>query len=389
MARSVRYLALISTLLIFACGPGDGDPPGGNTDGGSDDGNDGGDLPTTCEGSETRCAGVVYQTCNDGEFVDTQTCSNACDPVLGCVACVPGEPVCNDNDVYTCNASGEPGDLVEDCGVATCSGGQCQTDCATGGVDLIYVVDDENNFLSFDPAKLGTGADPFTLIGELDCNAGFSIVPGQGGPGTPFSMSVDRNGTAWVLHSSGEIFHVSIADASCQESGFDTRQGQYDLFGMGFASDSEGSATETLFIAGGAAGDISPGRLGYIANLTVTDVGDLNADSLYGPELTGTGEGKLYGYFPDPDDPFIQELDKASGALVGTPYPMTGRGGEGNLAWAFAHWGGDFYVFLTLGNDGQVYRVDLPSGAETVVVDDLPYRVVGAGVSTCAPTSPE
>ncbi|HET6613230.1 MAG TPA: hypothetical protein VFG83_14635 [Kofleriaceae bacterium] len=394
MARPVRALALAFTFILFACGSDPGGPPGQtDTDGDIPPlGTDGGTPSSTCEGTETRCLGMVFQTCNDGEFVDTQTCANACDSGLGCVSCTPGEPVCDGNTVHSCNADGTIGDQVEDCGLATCGGGQCQTDCTAGGVDLIYVVDDDNNFLSFDPAKLGTAEDPFTLVGQLDCDAGRELPGGFGADrGAPFSMSVDRTGIAWVLYSSGEIFHVSIEDASCQDSGFQTRQGQYDLFGMGFASDSDGASTETLFIAGGAYDDRSPGRFGSITNLTVNDLGEIDAPSDFGPELTGTGDGHVYGYFPDGDDPFIQEFDKATGALTGNPYPMTGRGdSNGNMAWAFAHWGGDFYVFLTIGNDGQVYRVDLPSGEETTVIDDLPYRVVGAGVSTCAPTgSPE
>ena len=41
-----------------------------------------------------------------------------------------------------------------------------------------------------------------------------------GGQATPFSMSVDREGQAWVLYTSGEIFKVSIEDASCADSGW-------------------------------------------------------------------------------------------------------------------------------------------------------------------------
>src|SRR5262245_59491828 len=78
--------------------------------------------------------------------------------------------------------------------------------CETAGNDLIYVVDNTYRLLQFDPNAVGGAVDPFTLIGDLDCPAGISW---DGGTATPFSMSVARDGFAWVLYNSGEIFKVS------------------------------------------------------------------------------------------------------------------------------------------------------------------------------------
>ena len=57
-------------------------------------------------------------------------------------------------------------------------------------------------------------------------------------------------------------------------------------------------------------------------------------------------------------------------------------------AFAFATWGGDFWVFIRthgMGHSTDVYRVT-STGHTTRVAVDTGMDVVGAGVSTCAPT---
>ena len=63
---------------------------------------------------------------------------------------------------------------------------------------------------------------------------------------------------------------------------------------------------------------------------------------------------------------------------------VTAQAGEVG-AYAFAQWGGVFYVFATVDGDALVHAIDGRTGADTVVLAHLPNRVVGAGVSTCAP----
>jgi hypothetical protein len=54
-------------------------------------------------------------------------------------------------------------------------------------------------------------------------------------------------------------------------------------------------------------------------------------------------------------------------------------------AWAFAQWGGIFFVFVTTTSGPQVRSVNRQTGEAKVVMGSIPYRVTGAGVSTCAP----
>ena len=105
------------------------------------------------------------------------------------------------------------------------------------------------------------------------------------------------------------------------------------------------------------------------------------------PELTGTGSGQLWGFFPSATTtPKVSQLDKSSG-IDGTVYPLPSLSGQ-PAAWAFAFWGGDFWVFLERQTDSStsVYRVNGTSGTISTAKANTGRTIVGAGVSTCAPT---
>lgn len=55
------------------------------------------------------------------------------------------------------------------------------------------------------------------------------------------------------------------------------------------------------------------------------------------------------GGFPDATSPRVEKINKASGSPV-TTYPLTSIAGD-PMEWAFALWGGDFWVFLQRTND--------------------------------------
>ena len=341
------------------------------------------EVAACVEGAGT-CAGNVYSVCHDGVFVEAQRCQGAdfCVPGLGCVACNAGEAaVCDGDTLYACGAEGERGAAIRDC-ESGCANGQCVTACAPGA-ELVYVVDVDNTLLSFDPRTLG-----FIEVGRVDCPAG-AVWPDFGrGASTPFSMAVDRQARAWVLYSSGEIFWVDTGNANCQRSPFVPGSDGFDLFGMAFVSDGIGTQTETLHVAGGRAGTIVQGRLGTVSaqGASVTAIGPLPARD-FGAELTGNGNGELWAYWPGPNSS-VARVDKA-GATVENEWRLPGSL-DRPVGWAFAHWGGQYFVFLSrqdaLDNvTSQVLRFDPASGQTTVAVEDTGRRIVGAGVSTCAP----
>jgi hypothetical protein len=285
--------------------------------------------------------------------------------------CDPKEPkVCVGNSLVACEENGHLGRRLRTCKDG-CRNNRCVATCDDDANKLIYLVDDANNFLSYDPRKNG---DPFRLIGKLDC----------GDYTSPFSMSVDRQGTAWVGYQSGEVYKVDIHTAKCEPSGFAAGSANSRTFGMGFATDDAGGKTEKLYISA----ERFDNNLSVIDTdktpPTVRSIGRLEASIDRNPELTGTSEGKLFGFFPvGYGNSFIQEIDKKSGKAVGQKWDVGNIGSVS--AWAFAQWGGMFFVFVTVDTGPRVLSVNRTTNESKVVMSTIPYRVTGAGVSTCAP----
>jgi hypothetical protein len=347
-------------------------------------GTPGGNESDRCVRGETRCYGGALQSCDSGTYKTSKVCGTGqiCDPKRGCLDCSPVLPTtCVGDKVHTCNADGSIGTEQETCQPKACSGGRCSTVCSPGS-ELIYVVDSDNRLLSFNPRD---GKYEFKLIGTLSCPAGSSF---GGGKATPFSMAVDRQARAWVLYSRGEIFWVSTTDASCKSSGFAKNQSSFETFGMGFVSDAEGSEKETLFVAGGSYSNQNVANLASIdaSTLKLSKIAGLSLSGQSSPELSGTGKGELYGYYPG-GSPFIGQIDKASAGVL-RRWTLSSMGSSPS-AWAFAHWGGRFYLFITanvgVSTRSMVYEFDPATGKAVEIKTSASYRIVGAGVSTCAP----
>ena len=240
---------------------------------------------------------------------------------------------------------------------------------------LVYVVDESYQFSSFDPSTL-----TFNNLGMLDC-------PGTTGD-TPFSMAVDRAAQAWVLYQSGKVFKVDTTNnIKCTATTFQMGQDGFEQFGMGFAADDVNSDSETLFIAGGSAQDIGSGSsmFGSIGfpSMKVSSIGSVDG----WPELTGTGDAKLWGFYPDTTPPKVSQIEKTSGKSLMT-FPASSLQGTPE-AWAFAFWGGDFWIFLKRDVDSSttVYQLKQSDGSIKAVKSNTGRKIVGAGVSTCAPVT--
>ena len=248
------------------------------------------------------------------------------------------------------------------------SGGGTNPDGCSEAAKLVYVVGSSNELLSFAPAT-----STFSPVGTINC-------PAAGA--TPFSMAVDRSGMAWVLFSDGRLYNVDTATAGCTPTGFVPNQALgFELFGMGFVADDPGSTAETLFV--GAYGGQGIGRID-LSNLALTVVG--NYDGIFGAaEITGTGDARLYGFFSTANDT-VAQIDKNTAHILDVHYPSVDIGD----AWAFAFWGGSFYLFTNpqMFGSSQVDRYDPQTQTTTTVVPSVGIRIVGAGVSTCAPVAP-
>ena len=251
-------------------------------------------------------------------------------------------------------------------------------DNCSDAAKLIYVVDEDNRFSSFTPHP----TPMFNDLGVLNCPA----TPGPLGiPATPFSMSVDRDAIAWVLYSNGELLRVETANpGNCTKANFQVNQQGFLLMGMGFVADNPGSTLDTLYVAGGTGPGAGTGAtLGTIDmdTFVLTPIGPVSG----WPELTGTGDAKLWGFYPDTTPPKVSEIAKASGQ-EGTTWALPTLQGEPR-AWAFAFWGGDFWIFLMRQGelDTTVYHVKGTDGSMEVALAGTGRVIVGAGVSTCAP----
>lgn len=266
----------------------------------------------------------------------------------------------------------------------TGSGGGAPGDTCSDAAKLIYVLSDANDLYSFDPPT-----KVFKKIGALGCQTSMS----------PNSMAVDRDATAWVNYvqsdpfsgtdSAGSIYKVSTKDASCEAKPAVQLPNHWYRTGMGFSTNGAGDANETLYVTGtsGQLGggdapglgriDMSAMKLVPIAQFSGTFAGQ-------SAELTGTGDGRLYGYFTT-SPVQVGEIDKTA-ATVKSPKTIPNL--TSVSAWAFSFWGGDFYLYAASFGDSSVTRYRPSDNTIETYIQDVGFRIVGAGVSTCAPLEP-
>ncbi len=250
-------------------------------------------------------------------------------------------------------------------GGSTGSGG----DGCSEAAKLVYIIGEDNALYSFYPPTL-----EIKSVGIINC-------PQNGGFGTPFSMAVDRKGIAWVLFSDGKLYHVDTTTAACSATSYVPGQQGFSTFGMGFVSDTSGSDAETLYVA-----DYFGSGLAKIdtQSLSLSFIGAYDQLPNQAAELTGTGDARLFGFYQG-SPIIIAEIDKSNAHILSqAPQPSVSIGS----GWAFAFWGGDFWLFTSPLGDSQIDRYRPSDGTTTTVKYNLGSNIVGAGVSTCAPVEP-
>jgi hypothetical protein len=150
---------------------------------------------------------------------------------------------------------------------------------------------------------------------------------------------------------------------------------------MGYAADSDGG--ETLYVAESDFSMKSKGLARLDTSQFTLDFIGKFSPPIQRAELTGTGDGRLFAY--SPNDPgagsHIYEIDRHDAAVL-ADHPLEAGGGD--FSYAFAFWGGVFYVFTGMSGSSEVTRWD-PVGESESHFDTVDAVIVGAGVSTCAP----
>jgi hypothetical protein len=239
--------------------------------------------------------------------------------------------------------------------------------CDDAGVTYIYVITESGSLYSYYPPS-----NAFTFIAPVGC-------PSL----SPYSMAVDRGGTAYVVSSpDGHLFEVSTADGTCKETSFVPDQDGFLTFGMGFSADMNDPG-ETLFVAEADFNGPSQG----LASIDTTTF----AFSFIGPfspsigrsELTGTGDGRLFAFSLDASGPgsVLSQIDKTTAQVLSSVPLAVGDTDDG---FAYAFWGGSFYIFTSPGGASTVTQYN-PADQSLQNINTLSDVIVGAGVSTCAP----
>jgi hypothetical protein len=226
----------------------------------------------------------------------------------------------------------------------------------------VYVLTNNQDVYRFDPPTLN-----FKKLGTLDC----------GGFSSPYSMAVARNATAYSVFDDGSLHSFSLATLKCQDTSFEAGQQGFDTFGMGFSSD--GGNNETLFVSNADGSGL--GRID-LTTMKLSKIGNYDKISARA-ELTGTGDGKLFGAFEG--TPYVvAEIDKVKASILSQAKQDAINYPPSSSNFAFAFWGGDFWLFVGPGSSTDVFQYE-PDSGKTTKVASVDFEIVGAGVSTCAP----
>jgi hypothetical protein len=281
-----------------------------------------------------------------------------------------GDGDTGDGDGDTGDGDGDTGDGDGDTGDG--DGDPMEFCTCAENTDLIYVLSDNAQLWSYDPQD-----HSFAQITQaLGCPQS-----------NTFSMSVDRNGIAYVMFFNDDIYTIDVNNPNmCMDPGYQPGQLGFSKFGMGFVSNSLQDPCDKLYAhtwngQGGFNEGPNAGRLGRMeaGNLQMQEIGFINYN---GGELTGTGDGRLFAFAGSPAK--LVEYDKDTAQVLATEQLNMSL----TNAFAFAFYGGDFYMFTESNVPGvsKVTHYDYDdTKALTQVVAQAPIRIVGAGVSTCVP----
>ncbi len=248
---------------------------------------------------------------------------------------------------------------------------------------FVYVIDSDDTLYRFNPQINNVSA--FTEVGPVSCGATLN----------PNSMSVSRDGFAYALFGSYDdlfglwscsgVYRVDMQTGACLgQTSFSCGDAGFSQFGMGFSTTTVGGSVDELFLANSDTASL--GKLD-VATGAVQSMGTLPNQ---GGEFTGNSNAELWGFFPYEDPPAIIWVDKANGAALDRfdlPQLPSLSGAMVSAAWAFAFWGGDFYVFYQVDppdTSTNVWKLDRETGLQ-LYIPNTGMRIVGAGVSTCAP----
>lgn len=232
--------------------------------------------------------------------------------------------------------------------------------------------------------------DPDTLevteVGAADCAA------------APISMTLAQDGSLWAtladaIDGHRILAHIDPDTLDCERV---VEQWPDDFTPVGLAFSRNPDGTEDLYLGGldPVAFMDTPQPFEIPHQLFHFDLGTheftaagtlplIPNDYYQGADLVGVGDGSILALFTGEAQlarfhPLA--LDEVEVQAVGASL---------SSAWAVAQWAGEVWLFSNVGDGSQLQALDPETGEMTLLSENLGVRVVGAGVSTCAPFEPE
>ncbi|MEZ4447993.1 MAG: hypothetical protein R3B09_00855 [Nannocystaceae bacterium] len=334
---------------------------------------------TTTTSSETSSTTEPITTTDTTSTTDSTTTSTTTDVTTGTTDSTTGttdSTTDSTTDVTTDVTTGTTGVMEDPC---PCADVEVPLD------DGIFVLSDNAQLWKYKPMD-----NTFEMLGSLGC-----------GMTNTFSMAVDRLGFAWVMFNSpaGVLRKVDVTNPNnCTDPGYLPGQMGVTYYGMAYVTKDQFNTCDQLY------GNTWNGQGGFsegpnFGNFLTVDPMNLQlqllgATTFNGAEVTGTGDGRAF-LFGGANPAKLVEVNKQNGQFLDV-LPL------GNLsltnAFAFAFFAGDFYMFTESagpGSKSKVTQLDYDDSDNngiqdlTVVNMNAPIRIVGAGVSTCAPFNPQ
>jgi hypothetical protein len=247
----------------------------------------------------------------------------------------------------------------------------------------VYVLSAEGEIHRFSPSELA-----FERVGRPSC-----LPDGV----AMFSMAVDRHARAFVLAQDQRVYRVDLESGACARTVVDRAESAlaFRHFGMAYVADPSAPEGESLFVreawvGGDVLDPVAPPDPGYRRLATLDP--DSGRFALRGSgegvdaDLTGTGDGRLFAFIMQGDQASqVGVLDTTTGAL-GARWALPDV--EITGGWAVAAWGGAVWLFSSNpGETARARRFRPELGVVDLVSGQAGFHVVGAGVSTCAPTT--
>ncbi|CAF4026135.1 unnamed protein product [Adineta steineri] len=240
------------------------------------------------------------------------------------------------------------------------SASKCTSETST----YVYLLDQDSNLFQFHPETFTV-----TFIAMINCST----------TAYPYSMAIQRNGTAWVLFTDGSLYTFNVTNVQCQTTTYVAEQEGLILFGMHFATDGSNN-NEKLYLSSDSSNP--PFRLATldIDTLEISIIGYYETISARA-ELTGTNDGKLFGLFEGA--PYvIAEINRTNGEILSKTSQDMIQYTSDSSNFAFTTYSSNFFLFVGDNSFTDIFIYNL-STKITTKTTRISNGIVGSAVSTC------